>query len=114
MTDTEAEAIQPFEGSVTVIVYAPGEETVLVVLVLPPPQSYVTPGVVEEAVSVTVVTVHVNAGGGAILTFGGEPLCDMVVEAVAVHPFVGSVTVTVYVPPEVAVYVLVVTPPPQL
>jgi hypothetical protein len=38
-TVTDAEPIQPFEGSVTVTKYVPGELTVLVAEVLPPPQS---------------------------------------------------------------------------
>src|SRR5204862_276827 len=66
----EAEAVQPFAGSVTVTEYGPSTETVLVFVVTPPPQSYVAPVVVELAVSVTFSTVQVSDAGAAILTFG--------------------------------------------
>ena len=39
VTVTEAEALQPFEGSVTVREYDPGTVTVFVLVVTPPPQS---------------------------------------------------------------------------
>ena len=61
----------------------------------PPPQSNVAPAVVEDAVNVTEVFVHVSTAGVAMLTFGGVIFCDTVVEAFVVHPFAGSVTVTV-------------------
>ena len=57
---------------------------------------------------------QVNAAGGAILTFGVVIFCVTVVEAEAVHPLAGSVTVTVYDPGVETDFVVVVTPPPQL
>ena len=72
----------------------PGRLTVLVALVIPPPQLYVTPGVVEDAVSVALRTEQVSGAGAAMLTFGVAIFCVTVVEAKAVQPFDGSVTVT--------------------
>jgi hypothetical protein len=51
--------------------------------------------VVDEAVSVTLVTEQVNVAGTAMLALGGVMFCVTVCVAVAVHPFAGSVTVTV-------------------
>jgi hypothetical protein len=51
--------------------------------------------VVDDAVSVTLVTKQVNVAGAAILALGGVMVCVTVCVAVAVHPFAGSVTVTV-------------------
>ena len=87
-------AVHPFAGSVTVTEYGPGTETVLVFVVTPAPQLYVAPMVVELAVSVTLSTVQVSAAGAAILTFGVVMFCVTVVDADAVQPFAGSVTVT--------------------
>jgi hypothetical protein len=42
-----------------------------VVVVLPPPQLNVAPVVVDDAVSVTLVTKQVNVAGTAMLAFGG-------------------------------------------
>jgi hypothetical protein len=67
--------------------------------------------VVDDAVIVTDVTAQVNCAGGAILTLGVVISCVTVVDALAVQPFAGSVTVTEYVPGAVAVLVLVVPPP---
>jgi hypothetical protein len=67
--------------------------------------------VVDEAVMVTLVTAQVNCAGGAILMLGAVIFCVTVVDALAVHPFAGSVTVTEYVPGVVVVLVLVVPPP---
>jgi hypothetical protein len=66
-----------------------------VVVVLPPPQLNVAPVVVDDAVRVTLVTEQINVAGTAMLALGGVTLCVTVCEAVAVHPFAGSVTVTV-------------------
>ena len=60
----------------------------------PPPQSYVTPGVVDEAVSVTLVIVQVSCAGGAIVTFGTVMFWVTVVVVVAVQLLAGSVTIT--------------------
>lgn len=59
---------------------------------------YVTPGVVELPVNVTLVVVQVSCEGDAILIFGTVPLDVIVTVDVAVHPFAGFVAVTVYVP----------------
>ena len=85
----------------------------MVEVVIPPPQSYATPVVVDEAVSVTLLTVQVRSAGAAILTFGVVTFCITVTEADAIHPFDGSVAVTVYDPGVLTVFVAVVTPPPQ-
>ena len=62
--------VQPFEGSVTVTVYVVGEDTVFVVVVFPPPQLNVAPGVVEPAVNVSLMVEQVKTTGAAILAFG--------------------------------------------
>ena len=71
-----------------------GALTVLVAVVLPPPQLNVAPAVVELAVSVVFVFVQVNCAGGAMLKFGGVMFWVTVVLVVAVHPLLGSVAVT--------------------
>jgi hypothetical protein len=67
----------------------------LVVVVLPPPQLNVAPVVVDDAVRITLVTEQVNVAGTAMLALGDIVFCVTVCVAVAVHPFDGSVTVTV-------------------
>ena len=62
--------MQPFDGSVTVTPYAAGLETVLVVVVFPPPQLNVAPAVVDDAVNWTVKAVQVKVAGGAIVALG--------------------------------------------
>ena len=83
------------------------------VVVFPPPQSNVAPAVEDDAVSVTLVLVHVNTAGAAMLALGVAIFCTTVADAVFVQPFDGSVTVTVYVPAADTVLVVVVFPPPQ-
>jgi hypothetical protein len=51
--------------------------------------------VVDDAVSVTLVTEQVKVAGSAMLALGGVTVCVTVCAAVAVHPFTGSVTITV-------------------
>jgi hypothetical protein len=113
-TATDADAVQLLEGSVTVTEYVPGVVTVRVVPLPPPLQPYVTPGVVDEAVSVTLVTKQFNVAGVAILMFGFITVCDTVTEADAVHPLPGSVTVTVYPPGELTVLLAIPVPLLQL
>ena len=67
----------------------------LVAVVIPPPQLNVAPPVVEDAVNTSLVTVHVNAEGAAILALGALVFCVTIAEAVLVQPFAGLVTVTV-------------------
>ena len=57
----------------------------------------------EDAVNVTLVTEQVRVPGAAMLAFGTPALWVTVVEAEAVQPLDGSVTVMVYVPDAVAV-----------
>lgn len=113
-TVTEALLLQPVEGSVTVTVYGPGADTVLVVVVTPPPQLNVDPLVVDDAVMVTLVTAQVNTVGGAMLALGGVVVWLTATDDVPVQPLAGSVTVTVYVAGAETVFAAVVTPPPQL
>ena len=87
---------------------------VFVAVVIPPPQLKVAPPVVEDAVSTSLVTVQFKTTGAATLAFGAVMFWVTVAEAVAVHPFAGFVTVTVYVAGEETVFVAVVIPPPQL
>ena len=62
--------MHPFAGSVTVTAYGPGAVTDFVLVVTPPPQLNVAEGVLDDAVSVTVVTAHVRGAGAAMLTLG--------------------------------------------
>ena len=95
VTVADAVLVQPFAGFVTVTVYVAGAETVFAAVVTPPPQLKVAPPVVEDAVKVSLVVTQVNTVGAATLAFGTVIFCDTVDEAVVVHPFEGSVTVTV-------------------
>jgi hypothetical protein len=61
--------------------------------------------------SVCDVVVQVKATGVAILTLGGVAVCVTVVDVETVHPFAGSVAVTVYVPAVLTDFVLPVPPP---
>ena len=70
MTVVDADAVQPFAGSVAVTEYVPAVLTVLVAVVVPAPQSYVAPVVVEDAVKVTLVTEQVKSAGVAIVILG--------------------------------------------
>ena len=69
--------------------------TVLVLVVFPPPQSNVAPAVVDDAVSITLVTAQVRVAGVAIAAFGGVIFLTTMAEAMVKHPLTGSVTVTV-------------------
>ena len=95
VTVADAMAVQPLDGSVTVTVYDAGVVTVLVAVVTPAPQLKVVPPVVEDAVSITLVTAHVKVAGAATLAFGAVIFWVTVALALMVHPLVGSVTVTV-------------------
>jgi hypothetical protein len=114
VTVAEAVLVHPFAGFVTVTVYVAGEDTILPAVVIPPPQLNVAPPVVDEAVNVSLVVAQVRTVGAAILALGAAIFCVTVAEAVLVHPFVGLVTVTVYVAADETIFVAVVTPPPQL
>ncbi len=67
----------------------------LVEVVIPPPQLYVAPLVVEEAVKTSLVMVQLKTSGVAILTLGAVVFCVTLTEAVLVQPLDGLVTVTV-------------------
>ena len=60
----------------------------------PPPQSKVAPVVVEEAVKVSDVLVHVRTVGADILAFGTVTFCATVTVAELVQPLEGFVAVT--------------------
>ena len=83
-------------------------------VVTPPPQLKVAPLVVDEAVKVSVVVVQVKAAGAAILALGATIFCITATDADAVQLLDGSVTITVYGPGAETLFVIVVTPPPQL
>jgi len=68
---------------------------VLVAVVIPPPQLKVAPPVVEVAARVSLVLVQVKTVGGLIPELGAVMFWVTVTEAVPVHPFAVSVTVTV-------------------
>ena len=93
-TVVDAVLVQPLIGSVAVTLYVEGDEIEFVDVVIPLPQLNVAPVVVDEAVNISTVFEHVNWAGVAMLTLGGVIFCDTITEAVLVHPFDGSVTVT--------------------
>ena len=64
-------------------------------MVTPPPQLNVAPVVVEVAVIVSLVFVQVKMPGAPTPALGAVIFCVTVAEAVLVHPFEGSVTVTI-------------------
>ena len=111
VTVVEAEAVQPFAGSVAETVYVPAVETLFVLPVPPPLHANVAPAVVEDAFNVTELLMQFNCAGAAILTLGAVIFCVTVLDAEAVHPFAGSVAVTVYVPAVLTDFVLPVPPP---
>ena len=53
------------------------------------------PPVVDDAVNVSLVVVQVKTAGAATLALGTVIFCVTVADAELVHPFDGSVTVTV-------------------
>ena len=63
------------------------------------------------AVKVTLVLEHVRGPLLEAEGVGGAISCDTIILAVAVHPFVLLVTVTVYVPGLVTLFVLDAPPP---
>jgi hypothetical protein len=70
-------------------------DTACDVEVLPPPQLNVAPVVVDDAVRVTLLTVQFKLPEAVTPALGTVLFCVTVCVAVAVHPFAGSVTVTV-------------------
>ena len=69
----------------------------LVAVVTPAPQLNIAPGVVDEAVNVSLVFVHVSVVGVAIPALGAAIFWLIVTDADAVQPLAGLVTVTVLV-----------------
>jgi hypothetical protein len=103
VTKTTSVAVHPLIGLVTVNVYVPAAFTVGVAVVLPetmfPPllatHENVAPAVVDEPLKANVVTVQVNILSAPAFAFGVLPSRVITATSVAVHPFVGLVTVNV-------------------
>lgn len=95
LTVVEAAEVHPFAGSVAVTEYEPGLVMVLVEVLIPAPQVNVAPVVVDVAVIVSLVLVHVSTEGTEIVRLGATTFWLTVTDTVAVQPFEGSVTVTV-------------------
>src|SRR3972149_2242185 len=106
VTRATSVAVQPFAGLVTVSVYVPAASTSGVAEVAPetmcPPalatQLKAAPGVLDEPDRLICVTTHVRTLSGPASTFGGATSDVTSATSVAVHPFAGLVTVSVYVP----------------
>ena len=64
-------------------------------VVIPPPQLKVTPPVLDEAMSVSLLFKQVNTVGDVMLAPGAVIFWVTVVVALLVQPFDGSVAVTV-------------------
>ena len=102
VTATVVVEVQPFAGFVTVTVYVFAAFTVAVEVAAPavipaPVQLNVAPGVNELAVIFPLNVVHVNTKGNPAVAVGGVVFIVTATVVVAVHPFAGFVTVTVYV-----------------
>jgi hypothetical protein len=71
--------------------------TAFAAVVVPPVQRYVTPAVEDEAVRLILVVVQVKVpvAGLTAGVAGAVIFCPITEDAVAVHPFVGLVIVTV-------------------
>ena len=100
--------VHPFVP-VTVTQYVPGALTVRVAPVMPPVHIYVPPPV---AVNMILGTLHVKVvlGLAVIPAVGIVPFWNIVIHELEVHPFV-PVTVTQYVPGALTVCVAPVMPP---
>ena len=72
-----------------------GDDTVLVVVVTPPPQLNVAPPVLDEAVNVSLIRLQVKTVGAATPALGAVMFCVTLADALLVQPLAGSVTVTV-------------------
>lgn len=110
-----AVAVHPFAGSETVTVYVPAAFTVGVAVFPPeiipgPVQLNVAPPVEEEPFMLTVVAEQLNVCEDPAFAFGAVVFEFTIAWAVAVHPFDGSETVTVYVPAVLTVGVAVFPP----
>ena len=109
----EAEAVQPFEGSVTVTSYVPAALAEIDAVVALPPSAfhrYVPP---PEAVRVSVGVAQVSMPEVGLMDAVGGVVLELITElAEAVQPLVVLVTVTMYVPATVAEIEAVVALPP--
>jgi hypothetical protein len=115
ITVTVAGDEHPFEGSVTVNVYVPAAITVGVAVDAPeeipdPVQLNVAPLVLDEPLSTTDVTEHVNVCDAPAFALGTPAPELTATVAVAEHPLLGSVVVKVYVPTALTVADDVVPP----
>lgn len=116
VTVTVVVAVHPFAGSVTVTVYVPaaftvGEELVPPAVIPVPIQLYVAPTVVELALIVPLVVVHPNVNGVPDVAVGGVVFVVTATVCCDAHPVPKSVTVKVYVPAVLTVFVGVAGPP---
>ena len=104
----QEKVVHPFDP-VTVTQYVPGALTVCVAPVMPPVHIYVPPPV---AVNAILGTLHVKVvlGLAVIPAVGIVPFWNIVIHELEVHPFV-PVTVTQYVPGALTVCVAPVMPP---
>lgn len=105
LTTTCAVAEHPLEGSVTVSVYVPAALTVGVAVFPPeiipaPVQLNVAPPVVEDPFSITEVVEQSSVCELPAFALGTLDEAFTTTWLPAVHPFDGSVTVSVYVPAE--------------
>ena len=98
---------QPFEGSVTTNVYVPAALTEGFADEEAKPEgplhAYVTPLVADEPLRLAEGEVQVIVCAAPAVASGAPALGFITCCAVAVQPFAGSVTVSVYVPAEVTV-----------
>jgi hypothetical protein len=108
-------AVHPFAGSVTVTVYVPTALTLGLAVVEPdtipaPVQLNVAPAVDDEPFRTTEDAEQLSVCDAPALAFGAVALELTATVDVAVQPFPGSVTVTVYVPAAFTVGAAVVPP----
>ena len=102
VTSAVSFAVAPLLGSVTVRMYVPATLTVGVndvdVKPLGPLHNAVAPLVVDDPFNCIDVVVQVKILSAPAFTFGGVVSCVTIIVSFDVQPFVGFVTVRMYVP----------------
>ena len=111
-TVAEQVAVHPFVVLVTVTVYVPPFNPVIVAVVPPLLHKYVTPVAVAVALPFGVEQFVLSTLEQ--VTVGGVVVFVTIAEQVLVHEVTVFVTVTVYVPAPIPLMDAVVCPPPQL
>jgi hypothetical protein len=103
-------AVHPFNGFVTVTVYVLGTVVVFAAVVAPFDHAYVAPATFDVADQLIVVRLQYKIVSTPAFAIGAVMFWLITIASLAVHPFNGFVTVTVYVLGTVVVFAAVVAP----